>query len=292
MAKNDLIIIGAVVVAAAGGYYAYSNNIGGIKSKIDDAIGGILGGGAVGNGEVETPAPPPAVKSFVAAGEWGGAMSAPVAEAMIRSKPDLIVGLGNYDSNETLFGPIAAKFKTAKIPAIWAKGADSDDYLTLFEQEEWELKYEPADIIFCVLNSANPTTLEDMLKTSTAKWKIVVLNSPPFSPSSKYGQDVTAQEKLSPILTKYKVSLVLSAKNALYFRYIPKFGPNTTSGVTFVGIGTATDKFSGSGSPNGATRIVQGKAGYLKVDIGNNLDCKFLTPTGAVLDQFTVFEWK
>ena len=291
MAKNDLIIIGAAAVAALGGYYAYSQGyLGDIGTKIKEAIDGILGGG--GGDEGETPAPPPAVKSFVAAGEFGGAMAAPVVDAMIRSKPDLIVGLGNYDNNEGLFATNVDKIKKAKIPTIWAKGADSDDYLTLFEQEEWELKYEPTDIVFCILSSANPTTLEDMLKTSAAKWKVVIINSPLYSPSSKYGQDVTAQEKLMPILTKYKVPLVLSARNALYFRYIPKGGPNTTSGVTFVGVGTATDKFSGSGSPNGATKIVQGKTGYLSVSVGNNLDCKFLTPTGAVLDQFTVFEWK
>lgn len=288
MAKNDLIIIGAVVVAAAGGYYAYSNNIGGIKSKIDE----LLGGGGGGNGDDGTPTPPPAVKSFVAAGEWGGGISAPVAEAMIRSKPDLVVGLGNYDSNETLFGPIAAKFKTAKIPGIWARGSDSDDYLPVFEQEGWEFKYEPADVVFCMLSSPNEATLEDMLKTSTAKFKVVVINAPLYSPSSKYGQDVTAQEKLAPLLAKYKVSLVLSAKNKLYYRYIPKGGPNTTSGTTFVGVGTASDKYDGAGSPNGATKIVQGKSGYLKVDIGANMNCQFLTPTGQVLDQFTVFEWK
>lgn len=289
MGKNDIYLIGGVLVAAAGLYYANSKGyLDDIKAKIDE----ILGGGAGGIDDGTEPPPPPAVKSFTAVGEWGGAVSQPIADAMIRSKPDLIVGLGGYDSTETAFKPTHDKIKAAKIPAIWAKGADSDDYLTLFGQQGWEFKYEPADVIFCVLNSVNATTLEDMLKTSTAKWKIVVINAPLFSPSSKYGQDVTAQEKLMPILTKYKASLVLSAKNKIYFRYIPKGGPSTTSGVTFVGVGTGSDKFDAAGSPNGATHIVQAKSGYLRCEIGSTIQCKFLTQQGAILDQFTVHEWK
>lgn len=288
MAKNDIYLIGGAAVAALGLYYAHSKGyLDGVIKQIEDLIGG-----GIIPGDEETPAPPPAVKSFTAVGEWGGAVSQPIGDAMTRSKPDLIVGLGGYDSTETLFKPVYDKIKAAKIPAIWAKGADSDDYLGLFGQEGWEFKYEPEGVIFCVLNGANPAILEDMLKTSTAKFKIVLINAPLYSPSSKFGQDITAQEKLMPILTKYKVSLVLSAKNKLYYRYIPKGGPSTTAGVTFVGVGTGSDKFDGAGSPNGATKIVQGKAGYLKCDIGNTLNCQFITPTGAVLDQFTVHEWK
>ena len=289
MAKNDVYLIGGVAVAALGLYYAYSK---GYLDSIVKQIEDLLGGGAGGIDDGTEPPPPPAVKSFTAVGEWGGAVSQPIADAMIRSKPDLIVGLGNYAETETAFKPTHDKIKASKIPAIWTKGADSDDYLALFGQQGWEFKYEPEGVIFCVLNSVNTTTLEDMLKTSTAKWKIVCINSPLFSPSSKYGQDVTAQEKLMPILTKYKVSLVLSAKNKIFARFIPKGGPNTTSGTTFCVVGTGSDKYDGSGSPNGSTRVIQGKSGYLHCEIGNTINCKFLTQTGAVLDQFTVHEWK
>lgn len=287
MAKNDkIILIGGAAVAAVGLWYAHSQGyLDDIIQQIEDLLK------PKGDDDTTEPIPPPVVKNFVALGEWGGAVALPMVDAMIRTKPDLIVGLGNYDSTETKFKPVYDKIATSKIPGIWAKGADSDDYLSLFGQDGWEFKYEPEGVIFCVLNSVNETTLEDMLKTSTARFKIVIINAPLFSPSSKFGQDVTGQEKLAPILTKYKVSLVLSAKNKIYYRYIPKFGPNTTSGVTFVGVGTGST-FDGAGTPNGATKVIQGKNGYLACEIGTNMNCRFITQQGQVLDQFTVFEWK
>ena len=284
MGKNDVWFLGGAALLA---YYGYTqgwfteakirqflDGFGGVKKKLPIIL-------------------PSSINNFTVVGEWNGALAQPIADSMIRNRPGLIVGLGNYDSNESLFAPLIYKIEQANIPSIWAKGADSDDYLGLLGQQGWEFKYEPQGIIFCVLNSVNPTTLEEMLKTSTAKFKIVILNPPPFSPTSKYGQDVTAQEKLIPILTKYKVNLVLSAKNKIYARYIPKFGPNTAVGTTFCIVGTGSDSFDDIGSPNGAIKTVTGKTAYLSCSIGDTtINCKLLTPTGTILDQFTVSEWK
>jgi hypothetical protein len=287
MAKKDIYLIGGVAVTVAGLYYANQQGwLEDIKAKIGEMFGGAP------EVPIDDVTPPPIVNSFAAAGEWGGALAQPVADTIIRNKPDLVVGLGGYNDNEGKFKPVVNKFDKSKIPAIWARGSESDDYLNLFGQSGWEFKYEPQGISFCVLNSVNVATLEDMLKTSTAKFKIVVVNAPLYSPTSKYGQDVTAQEKLMPLLIKYKVGLVLSAKNKLYYRYIPKGGPNTTVGVTFVGVGTASDMFDPAGSPNGAIQIIEGKPGYLRVDVGATLTCKFLSVQGLVLDTFTVNEWK
>jgi hypothetical protein len=238
------------------------------------------------------PPRPQMISSFATVGEWGGATAQPLVDTIIRNRPALIIGLGGYNDTEGKFKPVIDKIDTANIPSIWAKGSDSDDYLSLFGQEGWEYKYEPQGVTFCVLNSVNTATLENMLKTSTSRFKIVIINAPIFSPSSKYGQDVTAQTNLVPLLTKYKVNMVLSAKNKLYYRFVPKGGPNTTVGTTYVGVGTASDIFDPAGSPNGAIKIIENTPGYLRVDVGGTLSCKFLSATGALLDQFTVNEWK
>jgi predicted MPP superfamily phosphohydrolase len=65
---------------------------------------------------------------------------------------------------------------------------------------------------------------DNALRTSTARWKIVVMHHPLYSSGKKHGPSVKLRRKIEPLLTKYKVNVVFAGHDHIYERVKPQHG--------------------------------------------------------------------
>jgi 3',5'-cyclic AMP phosphodiesterase CpdA len=59
---------------------------------------------------------------------------------------------------------------------------------------------------------------DNALRTSAAKWKIVVLHHPLYSSGKKHGSSLNLRRKIEPLLMRYKVNLVFAGHDHIYER--------------------------------------------------------------------------
>ena len=65
---------------------------------------------------------------------------------------------------------------------------------------------------------------EKDLRSSTAKWKIVVMHHPLYSSGKKHGPNLKLRRKIEPLLTQYKVNVVFAGHDHIYERVKPQHG--------------------------------------------------------------------
>ena len=65
---------------------------------------------------------------------------------------------------------------------------------------------------------------DNELRTSTAKWKVVVMHHPLYSSGKKHGSSMKLRRKIEPLLTKYKVNVVFAGHDHIYERVKPQHG--------------------------------------------------------------------
>ncbi len=65
---------------------------------------------------------------------------------------------------------------------------------------------------------------DNALRTSTAKWKVVVMHHPLYSSGKKHGSSLKLRRKIEPLLTKYKVNVVFAGHDHIYERVKPQHG--------------------------------------------------------------------
>ena len=65
---------------------------------------------------------------------------------------------------------------------------------------------------------------ENDLRTSTARWKIVVMHHPLYSSGKKHGSSVKLRRKIEPLLSQYKVNVVFAGHDHIYERVKPQHG--------------------------------------------------------------------
>ncbi len=63
--------------------------------------------------------------------------------------------------------------------------------------------------------------LKDLLRRSTAYWRVVAMHNPLYSTAKYHPSDKTLIQLLEPIFTEYRVNLVLSGHNHVYERLYP-----------------------------------------------------------------------
>ncbi len=93
------------------------------------------------------------------------------------------------------------------------------------------------DVRFFALESTYPVPeqiewLENELKTSTSKWKIVFFHHPLYSSGDRHGSDLRLREVLEPVFLKYNVSVVLTGHDHFYERVKPQ------KGITYFVVGS------------------------------------------------------
>lgn len=65
---------------------------------------------------------------------------------------------------------------------------------------------------------------DNSLRTSTARWKVVVMHHPLYSSGKKHGSSLKLRRKIEPLLTKYKVNVVFAGHDHIYERVKPQHG--------------------------------------------------------------------
>lgn len=73
-------------------------------------------------------------------------------------------------------------------------------------------------------DSAQAGWFDNALRTSTAKWKIVVMHHPLYSSGKKHGSSLKLRKQIEPLLTQYKVNAVFAGHDHIYERVKPQHG--------------------------------------------------------------------
>ena len=124
--------------------------------------------------------------------------------------------------------------------------------------------------------------LDNDLKNTTKKWKIILLHEPGWSANGAHPNNVNVQTFIQPLCTQYHVSMVMAGHNHYYARGVVSNIVHLT-----IGGGGAVSYTPQSGQPN----IVAYTAGlsYMRFDINNDtLNAYAMNNTGTVIDSYTI----
>jgi Icc-related predicted phosphoesterase len=127
---------------------------------------------------------------------------------------DLLAILGNHDEPHG-----AAQLESLGVPGPWWTEERGDVLLVGLDSNQTE-------------NPEQQAFLEDALRRSEARWKIVAVHHPPYS-AGYQGSDKAVREAFAPLFERYGVQLVLSGHDHDYQR------SKEINGVTYVVTGAA-----------------------------------------------------
>jgi 3',5'-cyclic AMP phosphodiesterase CpdA len=205
-----------------------------------------------------TPHEPPAEFHLAVAGDVGEPGSriddtgTAVARVSTAEPFDALLLLGDNvypDGNpaklpRTVFGPFADVLREGvtllaiignhDVKANWA---DAQMRALGMPARYWAREFDDVLIVGLDSNDLDPAQLgflEQALATTSARWKIIAIHHPPYS-AGYQGSSVDVRAKLSPVLERYGVQLVLSGHDHDYQRSIP------IAGVTYVVSGAAAN---------------------------------------------------
>jgi hypothetical protein len=257
----------------------------------------------------------------------GGKVQSQVAEAMRARQPELFVTLGDnaYSSGteqefqSNFFEPMTALL--AEVPLFATPG--NHEYVTNQGQPYLDNLYLPTSpsggeryysfdwghVHFvaldsnCAIGLASPERctlaaqrkwLEADLAASEAAWKVVFFHHPPWS-SGEHGSQLKMRREFTPLFEKYGVDLVLTGHDHNYERSHPLKGEAVASsgarGIAYlvVGSGGASLRDFETSKPSWSAMRNNRDYGYLDVEVEEGrLSARLLTPSGAVVDSFTL----
>lgn len=183
---------------------------------------------------------------------------------------------------------------------------------------------ESTDASFRTTGGNMATWLTNDLAANAQRWTVVYFHHPPYSLGSHNSDTeselIQMRTNIAPILENYKVDLVLSGHSHSYERSMMikgHYGVESTFNASTMAVNSGSGTYPASytkSSPsfNGTVYVVCGVSGQigatspgwphnamysssvsvygsLVIDVlGDRLDCKFLTYTGSIFDQFTI----
>ena len=176
--------------------------------------------------------------------------------------------LGNHDSREQRF------YKLFNM--------DGKLYYT-FKAPKGDVRFFAVESTY--LDQDQLKWLEDELKKSNEKWKIVFFHHPLYSSSRTHGSQLKLRATLEPLFIQYNVSLVLNGHDHVYERIKPQ------NGIQYFVEGSSGKLRAGDlrrGSPltafgNDTTRTFI----LMEVD-GDNLTFNTIDMAGSVIDSGTI----
>jgi hypothetical protein len=151
----------------------------------------------------------------------------------------------------------------------------------------WSFDYGPAH--FVVVDqyvpygpgSAQLNWIEDDLAATDKPWKFMYLHEPGWS-AGTHGNNSSVQNYIQPLCEEYNVSILFTGHNHNYARAIVNGVQHVTTGG-----GGAPLYQPNSSYPN--IVAVSRSYHYCKIEINDNiLSFKALTPSGNVIDSFTI----
>jgi hypothetical protein len=153
----------------------------------------------------------------------------------------------------------------------------------------WAFDYGPVRFIMLdqykasySAGSAQINWLEDELKTSDKKWKIIILHKTGWS-VGHHGSDETTQEVIQPLCEKYGVKILFGGHNHLYARAYDNGVYHITTGG-----GGASVVIEGDTTEEHLQKVVY-KNHFCKIDINDDLlKCDVIDDTGDKIDEFSI----
>jgi hypothetical protein len=151
----------------------------------------------------------------------------------------------------------------------------------------YSFKAPKEDVRFFALESSymDPDQLkwiEDELKKSNEKWKIVFFHHPLYSSAATHGSQLKLRAVLEPLFIQYNVSLVLSGHDHTYERI------KTQNGIQYFVEGSSGQLRNGdlrSGSPLTAFGTDTDQTFMLMEVDGDNLTFNTINRSGSVIDS-------
>jgi hypothetical protein len=235
---------------------------------------------------------------------------------------------GNHDlhsasaANQT--GPYFDSFTLPKNGEAGGLASGTEAYYSFNYANIHFVCLESTDAPFRAIGGAMVNWLKADLTANTQRWTIVYFHHPPYSKGSHNSDTdvemVQMRSNIVPLLDSFKVDLVLSGHSHAYERSMlikghygaeSTFNPatmavNSGSGIFPTSYSKSSPSFSGtvyvvcgvSGQLGGTTagwphNVMYASSvsnfGSLVIDVvADRLDCKFLTNTSSIYDQFTI----
>jgi len=158
----------------------------------------------------------------------------------------------------------------------------------LDSQEGEEKRFVPAML------DIQAAWLENDLRATNKKWKIICLHRPPYNNKEK-GANENIREAFVPIIDKYHVDVVFTGHEHVYARTYPLNGGQLTSpaqGTIYVATGRSGTKTYRDVSIKGLNEFFYNpldEPNYLTVEVrGDSLTVKAFKQSGILIDDWTI----
>lgn len=292
---ETILIVGGIAV---GGYV--------FKDQILEFIGPYIGGDGNGNGNGNGnggPGPGPGGTDTITlalVGDNGKNLGGPVANQIVKNKPNYYIGLGDYGYNSfSGFKVVADAMKNASIPMYLTLGnhdtGDANSFVKSSVNPEgkwlWTKNFNSNLSIISLNSEASGSTIaqaEDLLKQATGKFKIVIYHKPVYSCKAKGSLDDGKLASIHPLFTKYKVNMVFAGHNHFYWRARP-----CPDKPTYLVVGSGGHSLNScrppyTACPTGEAFHSDNTYGFVLLTVSSaGMIGKYITRDGKVLDNFT-----
>ena len=213
-------------------------------------------------------------------------------QVMEKNNVSFVIGCGDYS-----YGPSASSWFDQIIGARYKgrfKGAqgnhDNDSYLPVFGQEKWNMVVKAAPNLAVVIIDTEGGISAGELDTLTtqakgmAKHVAYAMHKPYITSSDGHhkGSENKSGSVIDAAAKKHGIKLVVSGHNHVYEHFM-------CNGIHYVTSGAAGRKFYKTGCKMaGAVKCTDNTNGFLKVSVGANLLCQFISNSGGAIDSFTI----
>jgi acid phosphatase type 7 len=199
---------------------------------------------------------------------------------------------GNHDYLTNNLAPYLAYFNPPK------QALNNRDQGRYYSFDEENIHFVSLDTN-SPLNESNDRRQDDMLdwlekdlSQTDKQWKIVYFHHPPYSSGHEHGPDLRVQQKIVPILEKYKVDLVFSGHEHNYERTCQMLQDQCADGgITYIVTGGGGAGLYGFAEPEPYS--VMRSVNYELVDViveGCKLNGKVIGLSSKELDNFSLIK--
>jgi len=130
------------------------------------------------------------------------------------------------------------------------------------------------------LDDAQMTWLEDALKSSLERWKIVYFHHAIYSNGKRHGSNVELRVMLEPLFVRYGVNVVFSGHDHIYERFKPQ------KGITYFVAGAGGKLRKGIRSSEQTAAAFDQDQSFVLVEIaGEQMTFRAVSRTGRLIDS-------
>jgi 3',5'-cyclic AMP phosphodiesterase CpdA len=131
-----------------------------------------------------------------------------------------------------------------------------------------------------ILDNTQLMWLDNTLRTSLERWKVVYFHHAIYSDGKRHGSDVELRVRLEPLFVRYGVKVVFSGHDHIYQRFKPQ------KGITYFVEGASGRLRKGINASAESAMAFDQDQSFMVVEIaGDELTFRTITRTGRVIDS-------